>query len=361
MGKVLVIGGSASGGAAVAELVERGSYTVLRAWELESALAIVESDRPDAAIIDCTKSYRDGLALLKELSRRTPFLPIIVIIKRPKISQLREVMQARAADFIAPPVTADDLIRSVGRAINKQCCCHDPKRFDRDEKVAALGRMAAQVAHEVRNPLAGLQLYSLHLKSKLAGKVAASEIALADKIIDGIGQLTETTERVLSFARTVTLSRRRVNLNRVVADSLALLEPQLREKSIRVNLTLTEAGAYAMLDEASVRSALINLMLNAIQAMAVGGQMIVTTAAGEGALRLAITDTGCGMTEEQMKNLFEPFYTTKSQGLGLGMSFASRIIQLHGGQIAVQSRAGAGTSVKIALPAEGEKANAAAC
>ena len=343
------------------ELLERGSYTVLRAWDLEGALSTVENDRPDAAIIDCGQSYQDGLALLTELSSRACSPPIIVIIKKPQVARLREIMQAGAADFIAPPVTADGLVWSIAHAIERRRgSCQHGGQFDRNEKVAVLGRMAAQVAHEVRNPLAGLQLYSLHLKSKLAGKVTASEIALVDKIIDGISQLADTTDRVLSFARTVTLSRRRVDMNRVVADSLALLEPQLKEKRISVNLSLSEAGAYAMLDEASMRSALINLMLNAIQAMADGGQMTVLTAAGEGALRLAITDTGCGMTEEQMKNLFEPFYTTKSQGLGLGMSFASRVIQLHGGQIAVQSRVDAGTSVKIALPVEGEKANAAA-
>jgi signal transduction histidine kinase len=116
-----------------------------------------------------------------------------------------------------------------------------------------------------------------------------------------------------------------------------------------------------MLDEASIRSTLINLMLNAVQAMAEGGQMTIFTSASEALLRLAISDTGCGMTEAQVSNVFEPFYTTKSQGLGIGMSFAAKVIQLHGGEIAVESRAGVGTSINIALPVEREKANAAVC
>ena len=116
-----------------------------------------------------------------------------------------------------------------------------------------------------------------------------------------------------------------------------------------------------MLDEVSMRSTLINLMLNSIQAMAQGGELIVSTAASEETLRLSIADTGCGMTEDQVKNVFEPFYTTKSQGLGLGMSFASKIIEMHGGAVSVESHVNRGTSISIALPVEGEKANEARC
>jgi signal transduction histidine kinase len=400
MGKVLLVGNEPNVCRTLAELLRRERYTVLTALDFDGAISLIESTRLDAIVVDIALPDKSGIALLKEVSSRASFIPIIVITKKPRVSQLREVMQAGASDFIVHPVTKDALIRTIVRAIEKkrfvderrshdgvihrqaepldiltahkkaapalerrqeEDLCQSRGQFAHNEKIVALGRMAAQVAHEVKNPLAGLQLYSLHLKSKLTGKVSASEIALVDKIIDGISQLADTTDRVLNFARTISLSRQQVDLNRIVVDSLALLEPQLKEKRIAVDLRLAEPGAYALLDEASMRSTLINLMLNAIQAMADDGQMTLSTSAGEGALRLAITDTGCGMTDEQVRNLFEPFYTTKSQGLGLGMSFASRVIQLHGGEIAVESRVNVGTSIKIELPVEGEKANAASC
>jgi PAS domain S-box-containing protein len=255
--------------------------------------------------------------------------------------------------IVAKDLTADRLNEEHLRQMQEQLA--------RNEKIAALGRMAAQVAHEVKNPLAGLRLYSLHLKSKVAEKLAANEMALVDRIIDGINQLSDTAEQVLGFARTVTLTRRMVDLNRIIRDSLALLEPQLSENGIDVTLNLAEPSAYAMLDEASMRSTLINLMLNSIQAMAQGGELIIATTTSESTLHLSITDTGCGMTEDQMKNVFEPFYTTKSQGLGLGMSFASKIIEMHGGKVSVESHIKRGTSISIALPAEGEKVNEARC
>jgi PAS domain S-box-containing protein len=233
------------------------------------------------------------------------------------------------------------------------------ERLAHNEKIAALGRMAAQVAHEVKNPLAGLRLYSLHLKSKIAGKIPAAEEALVDKIIDGIDRLSDTTEQVLSFARPITVTLSPVDLNRIITASLALVEPQLSTKKIKVELNLSESGAPFLLDEAAMRSTLINLMLNSIQAMSEGGELNVSTTTGDQGLLLEITDTGCGMTEEQAKHIFEPYYTTKSQGLGLGLFFAATVIEQHSGSVDVKSQAGKGTKIIITLPSERGKADGA--
>lgn len=231
-------------------------------------------------------------------------------------------------------------------------------RLTHREKLAALGRMAAQVAHEVKNPLAGLRLYSLHLKSKIEGKIPVAEETLVDKIIDGINQLSETAERVLNFARPITLTRSPADVNRIIVDSLALVEPQLNAKKIKVELNLCESGV-GFLDQASMRSMLINLMLNSIQAMTENGEMTISTTNAPEDLRIEIADTGCGMTDEQMKHMFEPFYTTRTQGLGLGLFFAATVIELHGGSILVESHAGEGTRITIALPVEEGEADEA--
>jgi two-component system NtrC family sensor kinase len=109
------------------------------------------------------------------------------------------------------------------------------------------------------------------------------------------------------------------------------------------------------LDEASVRSALINLVLNAVQAMPGGGTLTVRTKADGGSTLVEISDTGVGMSEEQVRNIFEPFYTTKSQGLGLGMSYAQKVVEQHGGSVGIESSPGAGTTVRVELPGGGEK------
>jgi len=221
------------------------------------------------------------------------------------------------------------------------------------ERIATLGRVAAQVAHEVRNPLAGLLLYSVHLKGKLDGKLPNGDAQLIDKIIETINHLTATTEQILNYARPVTLAPKRVDLNEVAKDVIQLLSTEVSSHNIETQFELNSAPVTGMLDEASMRAATLNLMLNAVQAMSTGGRLTISTGQNDKNLWMTIRDTGTGMTAEQIKQIFEPFNTTKSRGLGLGMPYAQKIIQQHGGQIVVDSRPGNGTQVKIELPANG--------
>jgi PAS domain S-box-containing protein len=224
-------------------------------------------------------------------------------------------------------------------------------RLAHHEKIAALGRVAAQVAHEVKNPLAGLLLYSMHLRKKLAGLVGDDELQLADRVVETINHLTNTVNQIMNFARPVSLELRDVDLNRVVTNVLQLLEPQLASAGIETRPDLQDGGLCARLDESALRSALTNLFLNALQAMSGGGSLSVKTRRAADSLRVEVADTGVGMSEEQLRNVFEAFYTTKSQGLGLGMPYAKKVVEQHGGRISVESRAGEGTTVRIYLPA----------
>ncbi|HXG68151.1 MAG TPA: ATP-binding protein [Blastocatellia bacterium] len=225
-------------------------------------------------------------------------------------------------------------------------------RLAQNERINTLGRMAAQVAHEVKNPLAGLRLYALHLKSKVDGKVDVKEMSLLDKIIGGIHHLSDTVDKVLNFARPLTLTLTRVNLNEIVTEAVHLLEAQMAASKIELQRDLTEPPPVAMLDKAAICAALINLMVNAIQAMADGGSLRIATRGNQNNVYLTIADTGTGMTPEQVEHIFEPFYTTKSQGLGLGMSYVWKVIQQHRGAISIESLAGKGTEIRISLPVE---------
>jgi signal transduction histidine kinase len=240
------------------------------------------------------------------------------------------------------------LLALVNREHRRLVEAHE--RLAHNEKIATLGRVAAQVAHEVRNPLAGLLLYSLHLKEKVGCKLADSEVQLVDKIIDTINQLTSTTEQILNFARPAKLNLRRVELNRVINEVLQLLNSQMATNEFEVRLDLSESNPAGMLDEASIRAALLNLVLNAVQAMPDGGRLTITTGSVGRKLWLVVSDTGPGITQERLKHSCEPFNTTKSRGLGLGMPYAQKIIERHGGRISLESQLGEGTQVRIELP-----------
>lgn len=361
------------------EFLKRAGYAVVSAADYESAAAVRAED-VDVAVVDINLPGRSGVELLQRLGGAEVYVPVIMITGEPNLSLIPQIVRAGAYDFIAKPIIKDVLLSAVARAAEKKRLVDEKRRLEEEikrhaeeletrvaertaelfeahqrlahqEKIAALGRVAAQVAHEVKNPLAGLLLYSLHLRGKVAGKLPEGEAALIDKIVETINHLTSTVEQILSFARPISLAPRRVDLNRVVGDVLQLLEPQLAANRVEVRLCLSEPDAAGVLDESSLRAALMNLMLNAIQAMPGGGTLSVATERTADALRLDISDTGAGMGEEQAKKIFEPFYTTKPQGLGLGMPFAKKIVAQHGGTISFDSRPGEGTTIRVELPA----------
>ncbi|MCA1591771.1 MAG: hypothetical protein LC754_03775 [Acidobacteria bacterium] len=272
-----------------------------------------------------------------------------MITGEPNLAQVPEIVRSGAYDFIAKPVLKEAILKAVERAAENRRLIAARRRLEaqvavsQQEKITTLQQMAAQVAHEVKNPLASLLLYSMHLR----GMVGEREAIVVDKIISTINHLTRTTEQIANFARPLDLVPRRLNLNVVVRDVLQLLEPHISANRISTQLELDESCAHGMFDETALRGALMNLMLNAVQAMPDGGVLTISTASNEAKLRLIIADTGVGMTEEQTRKMFEPFYTTKSQGLGLGLPYARKVIEQHHGAIRIESRPQEGTRIEI--------------
>jgi signal transduction histidine kinase len=380
MPKVLLVDDEPNIRWTMAEFLKRAGYDTLTASDFESALGVLDQTQIDAAVIDIILPRKSGIELLEELRRRDANVPVIMMTGEPNISHLPDIVRAGAYDFISKPVTKDALIKSVARAVERKHLDDERRRLEQEikeyagqlearvaertaelaeaqarlahqEKIAALGRAAAQVAHEIKNPLAGLRLYSLHLRSKVAGKLSDGEMSLIDKTVEGINRLSDTADQILNFARPINLMPGRADLNRIVNSVIQLLEPQIVANQIEVRLDLAPGGVEGVLDEASIHSALMNLMLNAIQAMAEGGVLaVVTDTRGGDTLCLTITDTGRGMTEEQVRNIFEPFYTTKSRGLGLGAPYAAKVVEEHRGTVTVESREGEGTRVRVRLP-----------
>jgi signal transduction histidine kinase len=364
----------------MAEFLKRGGYEALTAPDFDGALAALgDGDGVDAAVVDIVLPGRSGVELLKELSGRDPYVPVVMITGEPNPSLIPDIVRAGAYDFIAKPINKEALLKAVARAVEKKRLVEEKRRLEeevrrhaeelearvaertaellraherlaQEEKLAALGRAAAQVAHEVKNPLAGMLLYAMHLRGKAAGRLADGELALLDKIVDSINHLNETVGQVLDFARPVRLSPRTLDLNRLVPAVLQLLEPQTAAGGVEPRAELCEGGCRAVLDEAAVRSALMNLALNAVQAMPDGGTLTVRTRLLPEAVLLEVADTGRGMTGEELANIFEPFYTTKSRGLGLGLPYARKVIEQHGGAVSVESRPGAGTTFRVELP-----------
>jgi signal transduction histidine kinase len=378
MPNVLLVDDEPSIRLTMGEFLRRAGYSVLIAADYDSAVTHKAEDL-DVAVIDINLPGKSGIQLLQELSKTETYIPVIMITGEPNISLIPEIVRAGAYDFIAKPIVKDVLLNAVTRAAEKKRLTDEKRRLEQEikryaeeleirvdertaeliethkrlvtqERIAALGRAAAQVAHEVKNPLAGLLLYSLHLKDK-SSNFSENQTYLVDKIVDTIKHLNSRVEQILGFARPVSLTLSAGNLNQIVSDVLDLLRPQLTANNVAVRLSVDEQPAYAMLDEASMRGALMNLMLNAIEAMRNGGMLSIAVDHTGESLRLEIADTGPGIAADEAKKIFEPFYTTKEQGLGLGMPYAKKVIEQHGGTVSLNSRPGEGTTISIVLPA----------
>lgn len=236
------------------------------------------------------------------------------------------------------------------------------KRMERETyqaaKMSALGRLAASVAHEVRNPLGAvdiqLQLLEDDLRAVDEGmrsrvyrrlKIAQMEMKRLDRIVHNF----------LRFSRTPRLDLRRICLNDVVQHVFDLVTPEARERGIRLHLDPGEGLPAVSGDESQLGQAVLNITVNAFQAMETDGQLRARTWIDSAANRvcLSISDTGCGIPDEEIDRVFEYYYTTRDEGTGLGLSIAQQIVYQHRGHIEVESETGKGTVFRIHMPIAG--------
>jgi PAS domain S-box-containing protein len=222
-----------------------------------------------------------------------------------------------------------------------------------NEKLAALGTMAAGIAHEMNNPLG---IITTRIEVML---LDAEQQALPAQVLDDLQVLHRASQRVAriaaslrSFARQSPGDRVPLDLNTVVDESVQLLQKPLAADNVQIVTSLDRTLAPILGDASTLHQVLMNLLTNAREAMPDGGQIRLETGPAErpGWIRLLVADTGTGIPAEEISKIFDPFFTTKRTGTGLGLSVSYGIIQEHGGTVDVQSRPGAGTSFIISFP-----------
>lgn len=215
---------------------------------------------------------------------------------------------------------------------------------ERDRRLAALGEMAAVLAHEIRNPLAGMKGHAQLLAERLAPETPARE--KADRVVDEARRLEELTSDLLSFVRSKQLERREVAPAEVLTAAVRDVDGR------RLELKVEGAPATWSLDPHLMQQALGNLLRNALQASRDGNAAGAEVSEETGELVFRVWDRGDGVPEADRERIFEPFYTTRTRGTGLGLAVARRIVTLHGGSIEVGEREGGGAVFRVGIPRE---------
>jgi signal transduction histidine kinase len=251
-------------------------------------------------------------------------------------------------------VTVEDLTRLAvfaGQAAVALKTAREQSRL-RGGALAALGRVATQVAHELNNPLGGLKLYAGLLQERLRKVGDQQGVEMATKVDRALDHLADLARDITAYGRPAELRQESTRVNALVEECLALAADRLVERRIRLVRALDDAVAEARLDPRELRKALLNLLLNGVDAMEEGGTLTVRTRLLDGGrVEIAVEDTGCGMDAETRARMFDLFFTTKPNGTGLGMAITRSVVDLHGGRMEVDSAPGQGTRVRIELPA----------
>lgn len=248
-------------------------------------------------------------------------------------------------------------------SIGEQCACAINKtrlienqraQYDhlalQTEKMSALGRMAAGIAHEINNPLAGILLFSSRLSKQV------SEDGQLKEGLEIIVRETVRCKRIiqdlLEFSRDKEPQKELKNVNDIIEKALSILENEFKLHHIIIEKHLSDAIQEALLDENQIEQVFVNLLLNAIQSIHDKGMISIVSIMDldQNCARIDIKDTGCGISQKHLSKIFEPFFSTKAKGTGLGLAVSYRIVKNHGGDIQVVSEAGEGTCFTVELP-----------
>ncbi len=234
---------------------------------------------------------------------------------------------------------------------------HSLERSRRTERLAAMGEMAANIAHDIRNPLGCIELFANSLEAALEEQPDLR--VLADRISSGVKSIDAIITNLLLFIRPAEATRFECfDIYAVLDDALFFMEHLAnRENSIDVSVEYTHRPLFIEGDLELMKQVCLNIILNAVQSMPDGGRLCIKTsrqAESRGNtpawMELRISDTGKGIAPEQLPKIFDPFYTTKARGTGLGLSIVHTIVEKHGGYVDVESDLGRGTGFCIHLP-----------
>ena len=261
-------------------------------------------------------------------------------------------------EFLSGFVLAAVLAVPVVLLVRKRWSAHSDTQWnEQGQQLEELGKLTGGLAHEIKNPLSTV---------KINLKLITEDIDPGDsktsrwlKKINVVQHETERVEQILDdFLRYVgkpELNLSLVDINDLISEMVDFFMPQARTHGITIHLGLAEGAVICMIDFALFKQMLLNLFINAQQAMEGGGELIVKTSINGNNVDVEVTDTGCGISPDRIDEIFQAYFTSKPSGSGLGLPTVRKIVKAHKGNITVNSEPGKGTSFIISLPVEQEQ------
>lgn len=350
-GRILVVDDDATIRRFLTRLLTRHDYVVDEVEDGRQALSLFRRQEYDVLLTDLCMPGMDGFELI-DRTRDIP-IPKIVLTGMGTVQDALEAVHHGAYDFVEKPIRdLDGFLLTIRRAMEMKALLRRTRetedRLARAEQMSALGQMAASVAHEIRNPLVSIGGYANRILKKLGDDSPCADYAriIADETL----RLERIVRDVLDFAN---LGRPTLQETRVAdcfRNAARLLTPQVRKKRVTLVDEL-EQQTLIYADGNQMEQIFINLIQNSLDAMPRGGEIRVRDQVAEDCVQVRFSDTGHGIPKDMpLSQLFDPFHTTKPNGVGLGLAITRRIMQTHEGRVEIEETGPGGTTFLLTFP-----------
>ena len=308
-----------------------------------------------------TRNFREGgqsqKANIVVSGEQRGVVEVVYLEKKPKLDEGPFLREERSL--------IEAIAREVALIVERKQTEEDKERLQDQlrhaDRLATIGQLSAGVAHELNEPIGSILGFAQLIKKY--PELSEQAIQDIEKITKASLHAREVVKKLMLFARQMPPQKTRVSLNQVIEEGLYFLESRCVKEGIKVARSLSPKLPEVIADHAQMTQVLVNIVVNAIQAMPDGGKLTIRTNASDRFISLKVEDTGVGMSEKVLKQIFLPFFTTKEigQGTGLGLPVVHGIVTSHSGSINVDSKVGQGTKFEIQLPIaepKGEKERA---
>lgn len=290
-----------------------------------------------------------GIAATVYLSRRytRPIYEVVSAARRVASGDLSGISAGDRGDEIGELTTSfNEMVKKLRENTELQ------ERLRKAEQFSRLGQLASGIAHEIRNPLNFVNLSIDHLAGRFSPRKNAQEFTrLLGTMKEEVHRLNQLVGTFLSLGKPITVNPTPTSLSPLLNEVVTMAGEKIKEQKVSVTIALTDPLPPVLVDPEQIKSCLVNVVINALQAMPAGGRLTVTADRnGTGFLSLTFADTGDGIPQDHLPRVFEPYFTTKSGGIGLGLAVTKRIVEEHKGRIEIRSEIGRGTTVTFLLP-----------
>lgn len=367
----------------VSFLLSRRGYRVATASDARTALELVLSERPELVLMDYMLPDRDGLSTLRTMREQFPDSYVIMFSGQGSEELVAELMKAGAAEYLLKPFNNRTLLERVegvlrlreielaNRALqtererllleietwNRELQVRVREKSDalqraqteiaQTEKLSALGYLSAGMAHEIRNPLNSIALFTQLLKQ---GIEDTEQREYLDKTLKEVDRIDSIIRKLVDAASRSRAIQPNVMIDQVIQTALDVFAPQIETRGVVVELQCTIPPVPIKADPAEIEQIFTNLFLNALEEMPSGGRLVIDVTNDDDRVVIRVTDTGGGIQQALLDTVFEPFFTTKSRGTGIGLPVVRRIARFYHGDVTIEHTSPQGTTFRVVFP-----------